>query len=122
LLEAELALAGGMVFFQYLGADDIGRHQVGRELHAMEVHIRGLRQRFHQQRLAQSRHTFHQCVAAGQQADDERIDHAFLADDHARHAGLERATLAHSAPISFSLQATAPSACINNNKLPTRIE
>nr|GEU28510.1 hypothetical protein [Tanacetum cinerariifolium] len=90
MLEAEFALARGVVLFQDFGAHDIGRHEVGRELHAVKIHLGRLRQRLDQQRLAQPRHAFHQRVAAGQQADDKRIDHVFLADDHFRHAGFQR--------------------------------
>ena len=97
LLEAEHALARGRVFLEDFGADDIGRHQVGRELDAAELHVGGLRQRLDQQRLAQARHALDQCMAASEQADDERFDHIVLADDHLRHARLERAHFRHQA-------------------------
>ena len=80
-LELEVAVAGAVVFFQDLGAQDVAGHQVGRELHAPEAQVQGLPQRAHQQRLAQAGHAFEQAVAAGQQAGEQLFDHVVLADD-----------------------------------------
>ena len=65
-LELEVALAGAVVFFEDLGADDVARHQVGRELDAAEIERERLAERAHEQRLAESRHAFEQAVAAGE--------------------------------------------------------
>jgi hypothetical protein len=108
LLEAEHALARGLVFFEDLGADDIRGHQVGRELHAPELHVGGLGQRLHQQGLAQARHAFDQRVAAGQQAGDQQFDHVLLADDHRPMLLFQRATFATRSAISFSVHASLP--------------
>jgi hypothetical protein len=43
-LEAEVAVAGAVVFFQQFGAQDVAGHQVGGELHAAELQFQGLAQ------------------------------------------------------------------------------
>ena len=80
----ELALAGGAVLFDDVGARDVGRHQVGRELNAAEREVQRAGQRAHQQRLGQAGHAFQQAVAAGEQGDQHLLDHVVLADDDAR--------------------------------------
>ena len=76
-----MAVAGAVVFFQQFGAQDVAGHQVGRELHAPELKFQRLPQRTHQQGLAQARHALEQAMPAGQQADQQLLDHFFLADD-----------------------------------------
>ena len=66
-------------------ADDVGRQQVGRELDAGERGVDDLRQRAHRERLGQPGHALEQDVAAGQQADEQALDHGVLADDPAGH-------------------------------------
>ena len=96
-LELEMALAGAVVFLQDLGADDVARHQVGRELDAAELQVQRLRQRAHQQRLAEARHAFEQAVAAGEQADQQLLDDVVLADDRLRDRGAQVPSCASSA-------------------------
>ncbi len=70
-----------MVLFQDLGADDVAGHQVRGELDAPELQRQRLAQRAHQQGLAEPGHAFEQAVAAGQQPDQQLLDHVVLADD-----------------------------------------
>ena len=56
--------------------------QVGRELDAAEVERQQPRQRLDELGLAQSRQTFEQHVAAGEQRRDDLVDRLFLAEDH----------------------------------------
>ena len=62
-------------------AGDVAGHQVGRELDAREAAVERLRQRAHQQRLAQAGHAFDQHVAAGEQRDQDLVEHLGLADE-----------------------------------------
>ena len=64
-----------------LRAEHVGRQQVGRELNAVEGRVDRLGERPHGQRLGQSRHALEQHVAAGEQADQQPVDHVVLADD-----------------------------------------
>ena len=52
--------------------------------------VHGLRQRRDGQRLGQSRDAFQQDVAVRQQADQQRVDQVFLADDHLAHLQVQR--------------------------------
>ena len=82
-----------MVLLEDLGADDVGRHQVRRELDAAEVQRQRLAERAHEQRLAEAGHAFEQAVAAGEQADEELLDHLVLADDDLGDRRAQRAEL-----------------------------
>ncbi|MNV42525.1 hypothetical protein D3C71_1342020 [compost metagenome] len=62
-------------------AADVAGHQVRGELHAGVVQLQGLRQGAHQQGLAQPGHAFDQHVAAGQQCDQNLLQHISLADE-----------------------------------------
>ena len=75
---------GGPVFLNDFGAGDVGRHQVGRELDAAELQRQRVGQRADHQRLGQARHADQQAVAAGEQGDQQLLDHLPLADDHLR--------------------------------------
>src|SRR5256885_1035997 len=66
-------------------ADHVGGQQVGRELDPREGDLQTFRDGLHRQRLGQSRHAFEQNVATGKQADQQALDHDFLADDALRH-------------------------------------
>ena len=88
-----MAMAGAVVLFQQLGAEDVAGHQVGRELHAPELQLQRLAERAHQQRLAQARHAFEQAVAAGEQADQQLLDDGVLADDGLGDRGAQGAEL-----------------------------
>ena len=57
------------------------RHQVGRELDAAEAQVQRVGQRADHQRLGQARHADEQAVAAGEDGDEQLLEHALLADD-----------------------------------------
>ena len=63
-------------------ARDIARHQVGRELYAAELQRHRPRQRRDHHRFRQTGNTFENAVAAGEQRDQELLDHVILTDDH----------------------------------------
>ena len=65
-------------------ADDVGRQQVGRELNAREADAQTLRDRLHGERLGESRHPLEQNVAAGEQPDQQALNHDLLAHDALR--------------------------------------
>ena len=79
--ETKLARARSLVFLDDLGAGDVGRHQVGRELDAVELQRQRIGQRADHQRLGQARHADQQAVAAGEDRDQQLLDHVALADD-----------------------------------------
>ena len=81
LHEPELAMPGRAVFFDDLGAGDVGGHQVGRELNAAEGQVQRLGQRADHQRLGQARDAFQHHVAAAEEANQNFVDDMFLADD-----------------------------------------
>jgi len=58
--------------------------QIGRELDAMERGIDRLSERSHRERLGETGHTLEQHVAAGEQADEQSVDHVVLADHATR--------------------------------------
>ena len=64
-------------------ADEVGGQQVGRELDAAERAAQHGGERAHGQRLGQARHALEQHVAAGQQRDEQALEHRVLADDDA---------------------------------------
>ena len=80
-LEFELARAGGFVFDDHLGADDVRRHEVGRKLDAAEVEAQRFAQRADQVGLAQPRHALDQRVPADEQAGQHAFDDVLVPDD-----------------------------------------
>ena len=84
--EAEDALAGGVVFFEDVGAGDVGGHQIGGELDAAESLVEEGGQGGNHEGLGQARHAFQNAVAAAEQGDHELFDHLFLADNDPFHA------------------------------------
>jgi hypothetical protein len=54
--EAEHTPAGGVIFFEHVGAGDIRRHEIRRELNAVEGEVEHLGERRDEQRLRQARH------------------------------------------------------------------
>jgi hypothetical protein len=74
-----------VVFFDDVGAGDVGRHQIGRELDALELQAQHLRHGAHEQRLGRAGQAGNQAVAADEQADTHLFDHLVLADDDAAH-------------------------------------
>ena len=73
--ELELADAGGLVLLEDLGAGDVRGHQVGRELDAVEGQVQRIGQRADHQRLGQAGHADQQAVAAGEDGDQQLLDH-----------------------------------------------
>src|SRR6185503_343412 len=55
--EPHVPLARGLVLFDDLGAENVGRHEVRRELNPAELQRRRIRKRLDEQRLRQSRNT-----------------------------------------------------------------
>ena len=75
LHEAEGAPPGGAVLLEHVGAGDVGGHQVGRELDAVEGEVEHLGQGGDEQRLGQPGHAHEEAVAAGEERDEQRVDH-----------------------------------------------
>ena len=63
--------------------DEVGGHEVGRELDAREGAAEHLRERLDGQRLGEAGHALEQHVAAGEQRDEQALEHRVLPDDHA---------------------------------------
>ncbi len=64
-------------------ADEVGGHEVGRELDAPEAAAEHGGERLDGERLGQPGHALEQHVAAGEQRDEQALEHRVLADDHA---------------------------------------
>ena len=62
-------------------ADHVGGQQVRRELDALEGRVDRLGERADGQRLGEAGHALEEDVAAGQQADQQALDHRVLPDD-----------------------------------------
>ena len=77
LLDVERALVGAVD----ARPDEVGRHQVRRELDALERAAEDVGEGLDGQRLGQAGHAFEEKVAAGQQADEDPLEHRVLADD-----------------------------------------
>ena len=95
---AELGGEGAGVGAPDARADEVGRHQVGRELHAAEAAAQCSGQGADGQRLGQAGHALQQHVAAGQQGDEDALEHGVLSHDDALglvEHGLERLGHAH---------------------------
>ena len=66
-------------------ADHVRGQQVGGELDPRERDPQALRHGAHDERLGEPRHPLEQDVSAGQQADQQALDHHLLTDDAFRH-------------------------------------
>ena len=64
-------------------ADEVGGDEIRRELDPAVGAAEHGRQRLHGQRLRQPGHALEQHVSAGEQADQQPLEHRVLADDHA---------------------------------------
>ena len=91
-----MAFAGAVFFFQNFGAQNVARHQIGRELNAAEFQIHGLSERTHQQGFTKAGNAFEQTMAAGQQSDQQLLDHVFLPDDGIANGGFQMPQLCES--------------------------
>ena len=65
-----------------LRADDVGGQKIRRELNAVKVQPQTLRDRSHGEGLGQAGHALDKDMPAGEQAEQQAIDHGALADDH----------------------------------------
>ncbi len=74
-------LVAVVVGFHDHAADDVGGHEVGRELDARVADAERAREGAEQSGLAESGDAFEQDMSGGEQADENAIDHALLADD-----------------------------------------
>jgi hypothetical protein len=90
--ETEAALAAGG-FFQNLGTENVGRHQVGRELHALGVETERDAHGLHQLGLGEAGHADQQGMAAGQHGHQRALDHDVLAEDHRADGGFRGANM-----------------------------
>ena len=93
-------------------ADDVGGQEVRRELDAGELGADRVAERAHRQRLGEAGHALEQHVAAGEQTDEDALDHVRLADDDLADLGedpLDEGALA--ATSSFS----ARTSCMQNS-------
>ncbi len=79
-LEAQ-GLGAVIVTLDDHAAHDVGGHQIGRELNARILQMQDAAERAQQGGLAEAGHAFEQNMAAGEQADQDAIDHVLLADD-----------------------------------------
>ena len=59
--------AGGRL--EDIAAENVGGNQIGRALHALELQTENVRERFHRQRLRQTRHALDERVAAREHHD-----------------------------------------------------
>ena len=64
-------------------ADEVGRHEVGRELDALEAAAEDVGDGLDGQRLREAGHALDQEVPAGEQADEDALEHLVLPGDHA---------------------------------------
>ena len=71
------------IFFDDVGAGDVGRHQIRRKLDAVEIQAQNRRQSPDQQRLRGAGQSGNQAVAADKQGDHHLFDHFILAHDNA---------------------------------------
>ena len=72
----------GHVFFNDVGAGDVGGHQVRCELNALERQAESLGDGPHHQRLRRSRHARDEAVPAHEQRDQHLLDHIVKAHDY----------------------------------------
>ena len=64
-------------------ADQVGGHEVRRELDAFERPVEDVGQRLDRQGLGESGHALEQQMAAGEERDEDPLEHGVLADDDA---------------------------------------
>ena len=80
---AELGVEAAGVGAVDARADEVGGHEVGGELDAPERAAHDVGERAHGQRLGQAGDALEQHVAAGEQRDEQPLEHRVLADDDA---------------------------------------
>ena len=77
----ETEAAAAARFFQHLGAENVGRHQIGRELHAPRVEAEHGAEGFDELGLGEARNADEQAMTAGQQRDQSFLDDLRLAEN-----------------------------------------
>jgi hypothetical protein len=83
-------LRPALVLDDDVGADDVAGHQVRRELDAREAQLHRLRERAHEERLAEAGRALEQRVTAREETDEHLLDDLRLPDDDARDSVLQR--------------------------------
>ena len=99
----EPQLPTGIGFAEHLGAGDVRWHEVRRELDARKLQVKNLGNRLHQQRLGQTGCAGDQDMAAGEQGNEDLVDHVFLADDRFAQLGLDAAVARDDLVHGFSV-------------------
>ena len=89
LHEAEGAGSGGWIHVENLRPGDVRGHQVWGELHAPEAQGRRVGEAAHEEGLGQARDAHEHRVSAGEQRDEQLLDHPALSDDPALELGDE---------------------------------
>jgi hypothetical protein len=79
-LKAE-GFRAAIVRFDNHTSDDVGGHEVRSELDARIFEVQDAAERSEQRGFAEAGYAFEQNVAAGEEADEDAIDHLLLADD-----------------------------------------
>ena len=102
--ETEAAAAAPGVRDQHFGAGDVGGHQVRRELDAREAEVQQLREGGDEQGLGHPRDAYEQRVVAGQDAEQDLLDHLL----HPDHALAERLPDARCGLFPAAQGATSP--------------
>ena len=77
------AAAGLRVLLEYLGARDVGGHEVRGELDALELQVQDAREAREQERLGQARDPDEEAMPGGEEGDEQLLDDALLAHDDA---------------------------------------
>ncbi len=79
--EMQAAFSCAVVFFEDLGACDIGGHEVGSELDAVEGEVEDLGESGDQEGFGETGDTDDQGVSARKESNEQRLDHMVLSDD-----------------------------------------
>ena len=77
------------VFVEYLGASDVGGHEVGGELDTAEREAEGFRKGVYHQRLGQTRNADKQAVPTREDRKQEAVHGLVLTHNHLGHFALE---------------------------------
>ena len=85
--EGPLTMPGGEVFFNDVGAGNVGGHQVRRELDAPERQAERLRNGAHHQRLGGAGQAGDQAMPTDKERGKDLVQHILLADDYLAHLG-----------------------------------
>ncbi len=70
-----------LVLLEDFRTGDVGRHQVGRELNPLKLQMEQVRHAVDQERLGQAGGSRDETMPAGEQREQQLLDHVLLADD-----------------------------------------